>query len=158
MVISYGDVNKHQYVGYNSYVKKIQLEGTVKYQQIDVVLNPIQEKLYQTLIYGFDIFTRKELAKLPEQRKIDIKIRYTKAQRILQKWKQDLIFDSLDKFLLSLFPKSSIVKAFANTKGNSPDVSNEEYITFREAGIKQSQIINKLIENNLLPQNFYELA
>lgn len=158
MVISYGDVNKHQYVGYSPYVSKIQLEGTTKYQKVDVVLNPKQELMYQTLIYGFDIFTKEELSKMPERRKVNIKIGYTKAQRILQKWKQDMIFESLDSLLLSLFPKSSVVKSLVKTKGNSVDVPKEDYITFKEVGISDRQIINKLIENNILPQNFYQLV
>ena len=37
IIISYGDANKHQYMKYETptYVKKIQLEGTVKYQKIE---------------------------------------------------------------------------------------------------------------------------
>lgn len=157
IIISYGDANKHQYVRYNSYVEKIQIEGTKKYQQIDIVLNPRQEKMYQTIIYGFDVFTKEELTKMSEKRKIDIKIRYTKAKRILEKWKQDIIFESLDSLLLSLFPKSSVVKAMTATKGTI-EVDKKDFISFKEIGITTKEIISKLIANNLLPQNFYELT
>ena len=50
MVISYGDVNKHQFMRYEtpSHIKKIQLEGTVKYQKIEepIRLNKKQKDLY----------------------------------------------------------------------------------------------------------------
>jgi hypothetical protein len=48
IVITYGDVNKHMYTSYgNSYVKKVQLEGTSKYQNVQThSLTPIQKELY----------------------------------------------------------------------------------------------------------------
>lgn len=162
MVISYGDVNKHQFIKYeNTYVKKVQLYGTVKYQKIqNDGFSPIQEKLYSQVVYGFKAFTQNEISRMSEQTVIDIKIKYTKAHRILSRWKQDLIFSNVDHFLVSLFPKSSVTKAFVNTKGyiDENEISDEEYLGFKDLGINKQGIANKLIEYSLLPQNFYELV
>jgi len=160
MVISYGDANKHQYIGYNSYVSKIQLEGTTKYQKIEeeFKLNPKQKDLYAKIIYGFKAYTKEEIAVMPEATKVNITRTYTKAQRILRNWKQDITFSNLDNFMLSLFPKSSIVKAMCATTGYIDDLPKEEEIPFKELGIKQQHIIGKLMEFELLPLNFYQLT
>ena len=162
IIIAYGDVNKHQFIKYeNAYVKKLQLHGTVKYQKIqNDGFTPIQEKLYSQVVHGFKAFTQQEISKMSEQTVIDIKIKYTKAHRILNRWKQDLIFTTVDNFLVSLFPKSSVVKAFVETKGYiEPDeISKEDFLGFKNLGITKYGIAGKLIEYNLLPENFYELA
>ena len=159
IVISYGDANKHKYVGYNSYVNKIQLEGTVKYQKIEeqTKFSPKQKDLYSKVVYGFKAYTKEEIANMSERAKINVTVTYTKAQRILRNWKQDITFSNLDRFLLALFPNSPIIKAMCNTTGHIDDVPKEDEISFKDLGINQDAIANKLIEFGLLPKNFYEL-
>lgn len=160
IIISYGDANKHQYVGYNSYVSKIQTQGTVKYQKIDeeFKLNPKQKDLYAKVLYGFKAYTKEEIATMSEGMKINVTVTYTKAQRILRRWKQDITFSNLDRFLLSLFPKSPVIKAMCETTGHLDEVEKEDEISFKDLGINQQAIANKLIEVGLLPLNFYQLV
>ena len=158
VIICYNDAKKHQFI---KYVRDIQLRGTVKYQKIQrEEFTPLQEKLYCQTVMGFEAYSQKELSSLTEQQKLDIKMNYAKVHRILKRWKQDLIFSSVDNFLLELFPKSSVAKAFANTKGylQSNEISKEDSLTFKDLGISERKIADKLIEYNFLPQNFYELA
>ena len=161
IVISYGDANKHQFMRYEtpSHIKKIQLEGTVKYQQIEKPfrLNPKQKDLYNKLVYGFKAYTTEEIAGMSKSKKLSVTINYTKAQRILNHWKQDLSFSLVDKLLTTIFPKSSVAKAMINAKGYLNDVSKEHDISLEEFGIKKQQIIGKFLEAGLLPKNFYEL-
>ena len=161
IIISYGDAKKHQFIHYqNNHVKNIQLYGTVKYQQITKTprFNPKQNDLFAKLMYGFKMFSREELNEMPEITKINIKIGYTKTQRILSKWKQDLTFSKLDELLLFLFPKSPIVKQMSETKGQLDEIAKEDEISFRQLGLTDNQIADKLIEYNLLPQNFFNLV
>jgi hypothetical protein len=162
MVISYGDVNKHQFMRYEtpSHIKNIQLNGTVKYQQIEknTQFSPKQKDLYSKVVYGFKAYTPQEIAKMSEKTKKDVSVRYAKAQRILRNWKQDITFSNLDRFLLALFPKSPIIKQMVATTGHIDDVPKEDEISFKDLGIKQDQMANKLIEFGLLPQNFYQLV
>lgn len=155
IVITYGDAKKHQYMRYNRYVRKIQQEGTVKYQ---IILNPAQEKLYQKLVFGFQAFNKEEIELMSENTKLEIKIGYTKTHRILNKWKQDIIFKKLDELLLHLFPKSTLVKQLAEIKGHVNEIPSNEEISFREIGIYKKDIIAKLIEHTLLPKNFFQIA
>jgi len=162
IVISYGDANKHQFMKYETpaHVKKIQLHGTVKYQKIEeeFKLNPKQKDLYSKLVYGFKAYTKEEIAVMSERKKMNITMTYTKTQRILRNWKQDLTFSFIDRLLVTLFPKSPVVKTMCSTTGHLNDVSKEDEISFKDLGIKQEQIVSKLMEFGLLPKNFYELV
>jgi len=161
MIISYGDANKHQFMKYETpaHVKKIQLQGTVKYQKIEeeVKLTPKQKDLYAKTVYGFKAYTKEELNLLSESARIKVTVTYTKVQRILRNWKQDITFSNLDRFMLTLFPNSPIVKAMCATTGHIDDISKEDEISFKDLGIKQEHIINKLMEVDLLPKNFFNL-
>ena len=161
MIISYGDANKHQFVNYqsrNAHVSKIQTEGTVKYQKIEkeIKFTPKQKDLYSKVVYGFKAYTKEEIAKMSEQTKIDVTIRYTKVQRFLNRWKQDITFSAVDQFLMFLFPKSPIVKQMVNTKGYIDDSENE--LSFSDLGIDKDKIASKLVENGFLPKNFFNLV
>jgi hypothetical protein len=162
IVISYGDANKHQFMKYETpaHVKKIQLEGTVKYQKIEeeFKLTPKQKDVYAKTVYGFKAYTKEELNALSEHARIEVTIKYSKVQRILRNWKQDITFSNLDRFLLSLFPNSPVIKAMCTTTGHIDDVPKNDEISFKELGIKQEHIIAKLMQVELLPKNFYELA
>jgi len=162
IVISYGDAKKHQYIRYETptYVKKIQLEGTVKYQKIEeeIKLTPKQKEIYSKVLYGFKAYTPEEISNMSERYKINVTVSYTKAQRILRNWKQDLTFGFIDKLLLTIFPKSPIVKQLTNLTGHLNIIQKEDEISFKDLGINQQKIIKKLMEFKLLPKNFYELV
>lgn len=162
IVISYRDVNKHQFIRYESpsYVKKIQISGTVKYQKIQTekTFNQKQTDLYQKTIYGFKAYSKEELTALNEKSKREILVNYTKVQRILNKFKQEILYKSVDSFLLSLFPKSKLIKDFTNVEGYLKEQVIEEDFTFDELGISKFAIANKLMEYSLLPKNFYQLS
>lgn len=160
IIISYGDVKKHMYSSYDrsGHVRKIQLEGTKKYQPIDViVLNDVQKDLYHKIVYGFTACTKEEMAMMSKTKKNKIVIAYTKAHRILNRWKQELINEKMNSLMSKLFPNSPIVKQMVSINGYD-DTLDCSHIHFRDLGISRKNIINKLIEFELLPANFYQLA
>jgi hypothetical protein len=160
IVVSYGDVNKHMFTSYDrsGYVRKIQLEGTKRYQQVDViVLNEVQKDLYHKIVYGFSACTKEELAAMSKTKKFKITIAYTKAHRILNRWKQELINENINGLMNRLFPNSPIVKQMVSTNGYDDELDCS-HIQFKDLGINRKQIINKLIEFDILPTNFYQLA
>jgi len=162
IVISYGDANKHQFMKYETpaHVKKIQLEGIVKYQKIEkkFKMNPKQKDVYAKTIYGFKAYTQQEISTLSEQARIDVRTNYSKVQRILRNWKQDITFSNLDRFLLALFPNSPVIKIMCLATGHIDYIPEEDEISFKDLGIKQEHIIAKLMQVELLPKNFYNLT
>jgi hypothetical protein len=137
-------------------VRKIQINGTVFYQEFEKnVFNPVQEKLYLPLIYGLKAFPEEKLEKIPNPIKQKIVNKHKEVQRLVNKWKHEITNKSIDKLLLSLFPKSKIAKEFANIKGC--DESMLSRATLKDVKLDKIAIAKKLIENNYLPKNFFQL-
>ena len=162
IIISYGDNNKHQFVNYqsrNERVQHMQIYGKKNYQfkQPVVEFNKIQEDLYYKAIHGFNAFTQEELSKMTSSKKFYVRLMYTKAHKLLNRWKQEIINEKMDGLFLKMFPKSPIVKQLISVKGYD-DTLDVSYITFKDLGISKESIAKKLIEFNILPSNFFQLT
>lgn len=161
IVILYSQPYKKKFVKYeNEYVKNIQINGTAKYQKIIIekVFNDKQKDLYLKSILGFNAYSKEELTAMSENKKHSISIQYAKTKRILNKWKQEILYKGLDDLLLFLFPNSPVIKQMANTTGYLKEYDKKDDISFEELGISKDQIVSKLMDYGILPKNFYELA
>jgi len=158
IVISYGDSGKPRYLAYKcKAVEKIQLYGTVKYQELDQpVLNRTQQKLYGELIYGLKLYKPEELATISKKDKLKIAYLHRKVQHFLNKWKQEIIDSEVNSILTKLFPRSKFVKDMCAVK--SYDRAYTDRHTFKELNLSPDKIANKLIEAGFLPRNFFQLA
>jgi hypothetical protein len=159
IIVSFGDVNKHKFIKYEpTGVEQIQLYGTVKYQKIEQVgFNPIQERLYAEALYGLNFYTAEELKAMPAEKKRSIMVLYTRVQRMLNRWKQEIIWKQVDSLLISLFPRSPIIKFLSENEYYDRDL--ECTLTLRDLGITSETIIaEKLIQSKLLPYNFFKLS
>lgn len=157
IIIAFRDVNKHRFIAYDNLLDEVQTAGTTKYQHVeDPVFNKIQQKLYAETVYGLNYFSEKEVKDMTKSKKLRVLARYAKAQRILNRWKQEIVYEKVDKFLLAFFPNSPITKALVDTKGH--DRNAHESHTFKELGLTQEDVASKLIEVNLLPRNFFQLT
>jgi hypothetical protein len=158
IIISFRDANKHRFMPYeNSVVEDIQHQGHKKYQQIEApVFNQLQQKLYAEAVYGLSFYSSEAVQQMSKSKKLRVLAKYAKAQRILNRWKQEIVHEKVDSLLLALFPNSLITKILVETKGYDRQV--RESHTFKELGLTQQDVANKLIEVNLLPANFYQLA
>ena len=160
VVISYRDSNKHMFTAYaNTYVQRIQMEGTTKFQKAEIInyFTPLQKEMYSKVVYGFAAYTNEELNEMSPTVKSKIIVAYTRARRLLNRWKQEIINEQVDSFLINLFPNSPVVKQMVNVKGYDDNL-NTDYITFKELGISRQAIAEKLIQFGILPSNFYQLA
>lgn len=158
IIISFRDANKHRFIQYESpLLDEIQQTGHKKYQELEQpAFNNVQQKLYAEVVYGLNYYSAADVEKLPRSKKQSILARYAKAQRILNRWKQEIVFEKVDAFLMAFFPNSPITKAIVDTKGY--DRQSRETHSFKELGLSQEDVAYKLIEVNLLPKNFFELA
>lgn len=158
IIISFADANKHKFVPYaNSFVQDVQMKGIVRYKQVDyVVFNDVQQKLYTEAIYGLNVYTAKEQAELPKEKKVKIISTYTKAQYVLNKWKQQIVNQKVNSFLNSLFPNSKLVKQVIDV--NDFDKKHKDTHSFKELDLTPEMIANKLIKAGLLPNNFFNLT
>lgn len=151
------DNKKHMYITYEeSPFSKIQIEGTAQYQEFEKnVFNPVQKRMYNQLVYGFTVYTEEEIERLPARFKKHIKVRYTKAQLVINKLKQKIVNAAVDKFLIKVFPKSDTAQAIAYTNGYDPNYLCK--FTFKELGLSNVTVAEYLIKHSLLPKNFFKL-
>jgi hypothetical protein len=160
IVISYGDVNKHMFTQYESrysFINKIQVEGTSKYQRLETKhFTLLQQEMYNKIVYGFSAYTKEEVQKMSKTSKFNITVTYTKAHRILNRWKQEIINEKMDSLLSKLFPNSPIVKQMVGVKGYDDNLTVST--TFKDLGITRDAIAKKLMEYGFLPNNFYQLS
>lgn len=159
IVISFRDSEKHKFFPYeSSYVKSIQTEGHTRYQKVEVekpVFSAQQQKMYAEVVYGLGYFPPEVAKTMNEHTKSRLLTRFNKAQRILNRWKQEITNQKVDSFLLAMFPDSPVTKVFVETKGHHRDLKATQ--SFKELGLTQEKIAEKLIEVRLLPSNFFEL-
>lgn len=141
----------------NVQVEEIQSKGTVKYQVLEQPpFNEIQQKLYAEAVYGLSYYSEKDVREMSKSKKLRLLAKYAKAQRVLNRWKQEIVYDRVDSFLLALFPNSAITKVLVDTKGY--DRSSKDPHSFKELGLSPQDVASKLIEEKLLPQNFFQLS
>lgn len=163
LIISYANSSqKNQFIRYENTCKKEVLSSVKKYQQnAKTPLNAKQKQLYNEVLYGFSSFSEQELSTMSEKRKLSIMINYTKANRIIRNYKQDVLYPKVDDLLTCWFPNSSMVKKInsCTTKdGYLPLTREEDTISCEEVGLTQHHIFEKLIEYKILPKNFYQLT
>ena len=101
------------------------------------------------------IHTKEEIVAMSKSKKHRVTIAYTKAHRILNRWKQEIVNETIDTLFLKMFPKSKTAKQFVSEKGYDDNI--QCIIPFKDLGISKKQIASKLIEFGLLPENFFNL-
>jgi hypothetical protein len=157
IIISYGDANKHQFVNYQPVSKEVertQIYGSMRKELFQ--FNTTQKDLYQKIVYGFSAYTKEEILAMSKSKKYKVTVAYTKAHRILNRWKQEIVNEAVDVIFLRMFPKSVLAKQMVSEKGYDDNL--ECTISFKDLGVSKKDIANKLIEFGLLPENFFNLA
>jgi hypothetical protein len=155
LCISYTDTRKSHWINYDQNVKSITKSKSILIENENVNLNPHQVKLYRLAMYGVDALNEEEKNKLNFKDSLKIIKNKEYTQKMINRWKQELIVRSVDNLFLSLFPKSKFIKNITNLNDYSDTIINET--SFKELGINRKQLLNKLIEWKSLPENFYQI-
>lgn len=131
-----------------------------KYQHIQYerdMFNPYQNFLYKRALFGLSIYSPDELANMKVVKKKRIQRVHKRAQEVLNLWKQEISHVITSNFLSKVFFHSKLAKEYRENYANTTDVSYISHSDFKSMGITKQQIINKLIEEKVLPYNFYDL-
>lgn len=129
-------------------------------------LNDYQYSIYKTAMSGLSAYSSKELYNMPFQKKRKISNFHTKVQKTLNLWKQQLInqlFEQLCSIKLNNFPQNPFNTVFKDTKigmqyfGKRTDDLFHSSLTFEQLKVNRKQIINKLITERILPENFLQI-
>jgi len=129
-------------------------------------LNPYQDFMYKRALFGLSAYSDKRVGAMSYTDKRKVRKYQEKTQRILNIWKQQLtnqLFDQLTKINFPKFKTNPFVTIFESTKigtsfGKTTDESFTNTLSFKTLNIKKPRIIQKLIQEKILPENFYNLS
>lgn len=145
---------------YKGNFDKFQTEGSKlgnKNYQIDgVALNDYQQFLYNRALYGLSVYSKEDMIMMSKSKRNRLQRVYKRSQDILNLWKQEIVNAKTNSMLITLFPKSPITNYFTND-GNFVDTEYINTTNFKDLGIKTKDVIQKLLDEGVLPKNFYEL-
>ena len=161
IIITYSNDKKSTVIPYDRQeLEKKQLYGNshkdTHYQRIAPPhFNSVQQFMYRKALYGLAVYEQHEISKMSRQEKFSIIKMQKKAQKVINIFKIDTINAQLRTFFGKYFHNSSQAKEFMDEKYTSySEVCN---IDFRDLGINKHMIAKKLVENDVLPLDFFQL-
>lgn len=148
---SYRHANNLEYQGV---LGKYQTESTVKYQTTEDILK-YQNLLYSRAMFGLGVYSHDEIRVMPpDKRKRIIRV-HKHTKKVLNLWKQELIITLSDHIFKTLFPNMPLSQDLVNNYRE--DSSYHCDIDLKKLGITKKDIISKLLEERILPQNVFNL-
>lgn len=118
--------------------------------------NQYQNFLYKRAMFGLKIYTPEELDAMKKEKRARINKIQRKTQKVLNVYKQEVVNKLTNNIFQRYFPNSPITKALMGEL----NITDSEYINtldFKALGIGKEQIVNRLIQEKILPKNFYDL-
>lgn len=158
--ITYLDTRKNFFIKYdkeNETLLEKQTSNNFKNYQETVNLNPKQIKIYRLAVYGIEVLKEKELKMLSKMEKVKIIENQKETQLVLNRWKQQITDIQINKLLSKLFPNSKFVHDLNLNNNDYYSDTLINYSTFKQLQISHKMIIDKLIETERLPLNFYNI-
>lgn len=149
-VVYTGNLSEYQTKG-NRYVKH-----NIQYERD--MFNQYQNFLYKRALFGLSVYSPEELEKMHWDKKKRIQKVHERAQLTLNIWKQLRTHDLLSDFLCKVFHHSSLAKDFREKFANEVDPNYISPVEFKSLGISKQDIVEKLIQEKILPGNFYQLS
>lgn len=145
----------YQSVSYKGKLSSRQLyAGKVIMEYEQDVFTPYQNLLYRQLLFGYDAYSKEELASMSPKELKTIKFQYAKTQRVINIYKQKILNKRLSSWLVPMFYNSTLVKKLCS---DSTDKKFFCTLSFKDLNISKEDIVSLLITNKLLPNNFYTL-
>lgn len=119
-------------------------------------LNDYQIFLYNRALFGLSVYTQEEIKNMHWEKRKRIEKKHRRTRVILNLWKQQIANKFSTQFFKQLFPNMEITKYLEQTT-NEVDVNFTSHISFKTLGITKKDIVKKLIVEDILPTDFYEL-
>jgi hypothetical protein len=139
---------------YKGTLSKYQTEGNHKYQTTNDILK-YQDLLYNRAMFGLGVYSSTEIkAMTSEKRKRIVKV-HKRTKKVINIWKQELIVTLSNHIFKTFFPNMPLSQEFLNDCEKDP----EYHCNFKlqDLGITKQDIILKLLQEKILPQNTFNL-
>jgi len=145
--------------------KKYQDNSHGKYQH-DGWLDKTQFELYNVAMYGLSGYSVVKLKKIPLEKKRRITRLHQRAMKALNNFKQQRVnelFNKLCGLKMKKFETNPFNTNFEGTKigidhfGNTTDEAFTCTLSFKDLNVSREQIIERLIQERVFPENFFQL-
>lgn len=118
-------------------------------------LNPYQHFLFKRVLHGFNMYSKEEISQLHWDKKRRIKKVWTRGQKVLNIWKQELCNKAVNDWMEKTFGDDA--KGFWSIPANETLEGYQNILTLKDLGISYEDVILKFITEGLLPKNFLSL-
>jgi hypothetical protein len=122
------------------------------------VYNEYQNFLYNRALFGLSVYSAEEVQVMHYDKKKRIIKVHTRAQTLLNLWKQQIVNVLSNHLFITFFPESPITKELLEKFGDVTDELHINKMSLRSLKIKKADVISRLIEEGILPRNFNELT
>lgn len=120
--------------------------------------NEEQNFLYNRALSGLAVYSKEEIDAMHWEKKKRIRKVHIKAQIVINIWKQQLVNILSNHFFTSIFPDSPLTKELIEDFGNVTDETYINKMPFKLLKITKPMIIERFIQEGILPKNFNELT
>lgn len=120
--------------------------------------NEYQNFLYNRALSGLSVYPPEELDKMFWDKKKRIIKVHRRAQTMINIWKQQIVNVLSNYVFTTIFPDSPITKELTGKFGDATDELYINKMSFKTLRITKEQVIERFIEEGILPKNFYELT
>lgn len=114
-----------------------------------------QNFLYKRALFGLKMYTPDEIKSMHPDKRKRIKKVHKRAQHVLNIWKQEILIELTNK-ILGIFNKDSLAGELIDLY-SEPDPKFVSKTSFKELGISKDMVVDKLLEEKVLPDNFKSL-
>lgn len=114
-------------------------------------LPPHLREIFNDLVYAKHKLTKSEIEALPLIKQYRVKVLSKEVEKVLSKWKAEIVSESVDKLLLKLFPNSSLVKHIVNTKVEEKDAIYSNTVDIHSI-FSEVEIAEYLSKKGLFPK------
>jgi hypothetical protein len=147
---------KYQFAGKLSDFQKLEAnpKSFVKYEQDKYTA--YQNYLYKRALYGFKAMTKEEYNNTCKQKKQRISRVYLRAQKVINKLKQESTNRYSNFIFKTLFPDAPLTDWFIENSFTDDKFKNT--LTFADLGISKDDIVQIFIKEGVLPHNFMDIT
>lgn len=144
---------------YQGMLSDYQTQPKVRQEQLIFKgLNSVQTELYRKALYGLRIYPQDIIRSMTNAQRKKVTRKMKRTQRVLNLWKQQICNYQANRVIENHFKMTPVVKELLELHANYVDVEYVNNLSFRDLGVKRHHIIRKLIVEDILPKNFYDLS
>lgn len=158
LIYSYKKSKRTKDQSVRTHLQNVQLYGNTRYQQIfyQSGLTKGQEKVLREALYGLSVCEPEEVIHMKQTVRNHLMTRARLVQKVLNKWRTELVNDTVNPLLKQLFPKSKVAQVIISECN-----LEKTFIDFKEMsllGVSKKMIAERLVQENILPKNFLQLS